>query len=152
MEQRVQPPTTSTAHGTTDSDSIKAAIMESSMTLSQSINSCIPPSSSSSDSELNNALPVLLNSEKDSQENTVESAPYIFDPLFPLIPLPQTTDLLTQSSNPPHVLSQEEPRSQSASMWSVDTLPPPSHFGPSSSDSSDSSPSNHQPTTTGVCL
>ena len=97
------------------------------MTLSQSMNSCIPPSSSSSDSELNNALPVLLDSEKDSgQENTVESAPYIFDPLFPLNPLPQTTDLLPQSSNPPHVLSQEERRSQSASMWSVDTLPPTS--------------------------
>ena len=80
MEQRVRPPTTSTAHGTMVSDSIKA-IVESSMTLSQSINSCIPPSSSSSDSELNNALPVLLNNKNDSQENAVESARYIFDPL-----------------------------------------------------------------------
>ena len=94
------------------------------MTLSQSINSCIPPSSSSSDSELNNALPVLLNNKNDSQENAVESACYIFDPLFPLIPLPQTTDLLRpQAQSSTLLLSQEVP--QSTSMRSVDTLQPP---------------------------
>ena len=91
------------------------------MILSQS-NSCVPPSSTySSDSELNNALHVLLDNEKVSQEDTVASAPYIFDPLFPLISLPQTTDLLPQSTSS-NLLSQEV--SQSTSM-SVDTLQPP---------------------------
>ena len=91
------------------------------MTLSQS-NSCVPPSSTySSDSELNNALHVLLDNEKVSQEDIVASAPHIFDPLFPLISLPQTTDLLPQNTSS-NLISQEV--SQSTFM-SVDTLQPP---------------------------
>ena len=120
MVQMVQPPTTSTVHGTV-SDSIPALpIVESGTTSSQS-NSCVPPSSIySSDPESNNAM--LLDNVNVCQEDTVASdgmAPYDFDPLSPLISLPQTTDLLPQSSN---LLSQEV--SQSTSM-SVDTLQSP---------------------------
>ena len=86
--------------------------------LPQSNTGCVPHSSTySSDPELNNALDALIDKESISHEDTVTSDGMAPDPLFSAsVSLPQTTDLLPQSSN---ILSRE------SSSMRVDTLQPP---------------------------
>ena len=132
VEQRVDTlqPTTSTSLSAA-SDSLPVLPILESSTTSPHPSNCVPVSSTySSDPELNGALHVLFHDDRCTREDRVVSddmVPYLPPFLFPLPPLPQSTDLL------PHGVSQCASKEQG-----VDTLQPPTSTAKSHLPSLDS--------------